>query len=166
MIAKRQRSTMKISKVHSRACVCMLHTRACGSLARPIDNMIWNLLGSVMIRWSILIEIVITFRSRFQVTGRRPRLARASIVLPLPTLRPPSLAFDFDRDPININFDRDLCNKKGQHYLGKITARCGFCGAVGFEAELKSKGTDDHGNKVDNFGNLCCCKGKVWGIVD
>ena len=57
-------------------------------------------------------------------------------------------------------------NKKGQHYLGKMTARCRFCGAVGFEAELKSKGTDDHGNKVDNFGNLCCCKGKVRGIVD
>ena len=52
-------------------------------------------------------------------------------------------------------------NEKGQHYLGKMTARCGFCGAVGFEAELKSKGTDDLGNKVDNFGDLCCCKGKV-----
>ena len=47
-----------------------------------------------------------------------------------------------------------------------MTARCGFCGAVGFEAELQSKGTDNHGNKVDNFGDLCCCKGKVRGIVD
>ena len=52
-------------------------------------------------------------------------------------------------------------NDKGQHYLGKMTARCGICGAIGFEAELQSKWTDSQGNKVDNFGDLCCCKGKV-----
>ena len=80
-----------------------------------------------MIRRSISIEIVITFRSRFQVTGRRPRLARASIVLPL--CRPPPLAFDFDRVSIeiylcntitiNIDFDRDLCNNH-KHYFVDI----------------------------------------------
>ena len=47
-----------------------------------------------------------------------------------------------------------------------MTARCGICGAIGFEAELQSKWTDSQGNKVDNFGDLCCCKGKVRGIVD
>ena len=52
-------------------------------------------------------------------------------------------------------------NDKGQHYLGKMTARCGICGAIGFEAELQSKWTDSQGNKVDNFGDLCCCKWKV-----
>ena len=107
-------------------------------------------------------HVQITFSSDGQETAAGARVHRP----PTSHSAAAPLAFDFDRDPINIDLDRDLCNKKGQHYLGKMTARCGFCGAVGFEAELKSKGTDDHGNKVDNSGNLCCCKGKVRGIVD
>ena len=59
--------------------------------------------------------------------------------------------------------DRD---ENGRHYLGKMDVRCGYCGAIGFRGELKTKGDDGDGNKVQNFGSLCCCKGKIGGIVD
>ncbi|EJK50248.1 hypothetical protein THAOC_30809 [Thalassiosira oceanica] len=59
--------------------------------------------------------------------------------------------------------DRD---ENGRHYLGRMDVRCGYCGAIGFRGELKTKGDDGDGNKIQNFGSLCCCKGKIGGIVD
>ncbi|EJK51141.1 hypothetical protein THAOC_29716 [Thalassiosira oceanica] len=59
--------------------------------------------------------------------------------------------------------DRD---ENGRHYLGRMDVRCGYCGAIGFRGELKTKGDDGDGNKVQNFGSLCCCKGKIGGTVN
>ena len=42
---------------------------------------------------------------------------------------------------------------------GTMDATCFFCGAKGFKQELQ--GTDP-----DHFGGLCCCKGRVNGIID
>ena len=65
-------------------------------------------------------HVQITFSSDGQETAAGARVHRP----PTSHSAAAPLAFDFDRDPINIDFDRDLCNKKGQHYLGKMTLAC------------------------------------------
>ncbi|EJK50345.1 hypothetical protein THAOC_30696, partial [Thalassiosira oceanica] len=50
----------------------------------------------------------------------------------------------------------------GWMFAAGIVARSGS----EFRGELKTKGDDGDGNKVQNFGSLCCCKGKIGGIVD
>ena len=57
----------------------------------------------------------------------------------------------------------------GRHHLGKMDKECGYCGALGFEAEIQGTFTNPEnpdGEKLVHFGNLCCCKGRVNGITD
>ncbi|EJK75195.1 hypothetical protein THAOC_03091, partial [Thalassiosira oceanica] len=62
--------------------------------------------------------------------------------------------------------DLKFRDEKGQHYLGEMDEVCGFCKGRGWASELKTNAKDDDGDKIKNFGSLCCCKGKVQGIVD
>ncbi|EJK75048.1 hypothetical protein THAOC_03241, partial [Thalassiosira oceanica] len=56
--------------------------------------------------------------------------------------------------------DRD---ENGRHYLGSMDVRCGYCGAIGFRGELKTKGDDGDGNKVQNLTLArCAAQGKRW----
>ncbi|EJK46746.1 hypothetical protein THAOC_34571, partial [Thalassiosira oceanica] len=41
--------------------------------------------------------------------------------------------------------DRD---ENGRHYLGRMDVRCGYCGAIGFRGELKTKGDDGDGRAL------------------
>ena len=43
---------------------------------------------------------------------------------------------------------------------------CGYCGALGFKAEVQGYFKDKNGKKQCHFGQLCCNKGKVHGISD
>lgn len=58
----------------------------------------------------------------------------------------------------------------GCHYLGKLNIPCGFCGGLGFQAEVQGTflaNPDDPGSeRLVHFGSLCCCKGTVDGIDD
>ena len=58
--------------------------------------------------------------------------------------------------------------KVARHYLGKMEVECGYCGALGFECEVKGTFIDlnNDGKRKKHFGNLCCCKGTVKGITD
>ena len=56
--------------------------------------------------------------------------------------------------------------KEGYHYLGPMKTVCGYCGALGFEAEVPRYFKDKHGKKQCHFGQLCCNQGKVKGISD
>ena len=40
----------------------------------------------------------------------------------------------------------------------------GYCGALGFEAEVQGYFTDGNGKRQSHFGQLCCNKRKVKGI--
>ena len=60
-------------------------------------------------------------------------------------------------------------DEDGRHHLGKMDKECGYCGALGFEAEIQGTFTNPEnpdGEKLVHFGNLCCCKGRVNGITD
>ena len=56
--------------------------------------------------------------------------------------------------------------KDGYHYLGPMEEVCGYCGALGFKAEVQGSFKDKNGKKQCHFGQLCCNKGKVHGISD
>ena len=57
--------------------------------------------------------------------------------------------------------------KVARHYLGKMEVECGYCGALGFECEVKGTFIElNDGKRKKHFGNLCCCKGTVKGITD
>ena len=56
--------------------------------------------------------------------------------------------------------------KEGYHYLGPMKTVCGYCGALGFEAEVQGYFKDKNGKKQCHFGQLCCNQGKVKGISD
>ena len=60
---------------------------------------------------------------------------------------------------------RDEC---GRHYLGEMNVECGYCGGLGFQAEVQGTfpNPDNSDEKLVHFGSLCCCKGKVDGISD
>ena len=60
-------------------------------------------------------------------------------------------------------------NEKGQHYLGEMDQKCGFCNGRGFKSEIQGKVVNPNnpdGQKLVHFGNLCCNRGKVKGISD
>ena len=60
-------------------------------------------------------------------------------------------------------------DENGRHYLGEMNVECGYCGALGFQAEVQGtfpNPDDPEGEKLVHFGSLCCCKGKVNGISD
>ena len=62
--------------------------------------------------------------------------------------------------------DLKYIDKNGQSYLGEMDRVCEFCQGRGWEPEFKTKAKCEDGEKIKNFGSLCCCKGKVQGIVD
>ena len=56
-------------------------------------------------------------------------------------------------------------DKNGCHYLGEMNEVCGYCSGLGFPSEVQGYFTDKNGNKRYHFGDLCCSKGKVKGIL-
>ena len=56
-------------------------------------------------------------------------------------------------------------NKNGCHYLGEMNEVCGYCSGLAFPFEVQGYFTDKNGNKYCHFGQLCCNKGKVKGIL-
>ena len=56
--------------------------------------------------------------------------------------------------------------KEGYHYLVPMKTVCGYCGALGFEAEVQGYFKDKNGKKQCHFGQFCCNQGKVKGISD
>ena len=75
----------------------------------------------------------------------------------------------FALDEISTATDETLRNTRGQHYLGLMNEQCGFCGALGFQSEIKGSKMNQQypgGEKVKHLGSLCCNSGKVKGICD
>ena len=65
--------------------------------------------------------------------------------------------------------DGMLRDTSGQHYLGPMNEQCGFCGALGFQTEIKGSKVNPKlpgKMKVKYLGSLCCNSGKVKGICD
>ena len=56
----------------------------------------------------------------------------------------------------------------GRHYLGDMNQVCMLCNARGFETEIQgtypNPDDPDSEEKLVDFGDLCCCKGRVKGI--
>ena len=79
------------------------------------------------------------------------------------------LTDDFVKQESNktiISEAKDRDEKEGYHYLGPMKTICGYCGALGFEAEVQGYFKDKNGKKQCHFGQLCCNQGKVKGISD
>ena len=66
----------------------------------------------------------------------------------------------------NVVSDAKYRDEKGCHYLGKMSVVCGHCSGLGFESEVQGHFIDSNGTKHSHFGELCCNKGKVKGILD
>ena len=56
-------------------------------------------------------------------------------------------------------------DENGCHYLGPMNEVCGYCNGLGFLSEVQGHFTDKNGIKHCHFGELCCNKGKVKGIL-
>jgi hypothetical protein len=56
--------------------------------------------------------------------------------------------------------------KEGYHYLDPMEEVCGYCGALGFKAEVQGYFEDKNGKKQCHFGQIYCNKGKVQDISD
>ena len=75
----------------------------------------------------------------------------------------------FALDEASTANDGTLRNTRGQHYLGLMNEQCGFCGALGFQSEVKGSEMNQQypgREKVKHLGSLCCISGKVKGICD
>ena len=76
-----------------------------------------------------------------------------------------SVKFVDEETKSSVVSDSGNRDKNGCHYLGEMNEVCGYYSGLGFPSEVQGYFTDKNGNKRYHFGDLCCNKGKVKGIL-
>ena len=75
------------------------------------------------------------------------------------------LSEKFVEDETKFSVVSDHRSRDGCHYLGEMIKVCGYCSGLGFLSEVRGHFTYENGIKHCHFGELCCNKGKVKGIL-